>query len=158
MKCNFCGEEFIKKSNNVKYCSVKCRDKVYYTKTGAKSQREYAQIRLLNKYGVDNLNQCAICKKWFRQVGSHVVQTHGYESARDYREEYGFDVKKGQLPEDYRKLKAGHVFENGTINNLKVGKKYWFKKGEVGVGKYNRSQQTMERLKVLCKFNLNKQQ
>lgn len=98
-----------------------------------------------------NKIQCAICGRYYRQVGSHIVQRHGIE-AREYRKEYGFDLKKGQLPTDLRELKAKQVFENGTVKNLKKGKQYWFIKGDQEAGRYIRSQQTMERLKVLHKL------
>ena len=98
-----------------------------------------------------NKIQCKICGKWYIQVGSHIFQKHKM-TAKQYRKEYGFDVKKGQLPENYRKLKSNYVFENGTVNNLKAGEKYKFKKGQKGCGIYNRSQETMERLKNLHKF------
>jgi hypothetical protein len=147
MKCIFCGKEFENKKNahNVKYCSIVCRNKEYYKRSGgADAQREY-----LEKYRLKDSRpkiKCQICGKFFRQVGSHIVQRHGI-TAREYREEYGFDVKKGQLPEDYRKLKAEQAVECGGIKNLKSGKKFWFKKGQKGIGKYRRSKQTMDRLK-----------
>jgi hypothetical protein len=68
--------------------------------------------------------------------------------AREYRERYGFDVKKGQLPDDLRQLKAEQVFDNGTVENLKAGEKYWFHKGDVGISTYKRSEQTRERLRL----------
>jgi hypothetical protein len=82
-------------------------------------------------------------------IGSHVWQIHGYESARDYRKEFGYDVKKGQLESNLHKLKASQVFENGTVKNLKIGKKYWFKPGDKKAGRYIRSPETMTRLKTL---------
>jgi hypothetical protein len=93
--------------------------------------------------------RCEVCKQFYKQVGSHVVQTHAFKTAREYRKKYGFDVKRGQLPKDYRKLKAYHVFNNGTVENLKAGKKYWFKKGDKI--NYERSPQTIARLKHLIK-------
>jgi hypothetical protein len=90
------------------------------------------------------LIECLICGKRFIQVGSHIYQTH-HITAREYRKQFGLDVKRGILPEAYRKLKSDTTRENGTIDNLKVGKKYWFKKGVSN--NYERSQQTMNRLK-----------
>lgn len=97
-----------------------------------------------------NKIQCLVCKRWYRQVGSHVWQRHKM-LAREYRQEYGFDVKRGQLPPDLRKLKADYVFENGTVRNLKKGKKFWWKKGQKGLGIYIRSPQTLERIRNLNK-------
>ena len=111
----------------------------------AKWQREWLQRRRDN-CGLP-LIKCAICGKGFRQVGSHVVETHGYAIARDYRREYGFDVKRGQLPEDYKITKAKSAFKTGTYKNLVAGKKYWFKKKGNNVGRYKRSKQTLDRLR-----------
>lgn len=143
MKCVLCNKEipYKRNANNVKYC-LECRGNVKY-KRDLNYQREYLYKKTLLD-GREKI-QCKICGKWFRQVGSHVIQSHGM-TAREYREEFGFDVKRGQLPEDYRKLKADYVFENGTVKNLEKGKKFWFKKGD-RVGTYKRSEQTMERLK-----------
>jgi hypothetical protein len=133
-------------ANNVKFCSTHCRNQYHYQNDGGKEKmRAYQEkIRLGDKRPKV---QCLICKKWFRQVGTHIVQMHGC-TAREYRFEYGFDLKRGQLPEDLRALKADHTIANGTINNLKAGKKYWFKKGDKTAGTYKRSEQTMQRLKA----------
>jgi len=112
------------------------------------------QKKLLEQYGKKNLIQCKVCGKWFRQVGTHVVQAHGYSTAREYRKDFGFDLKRGQLPEDYRKLKRSLVFKTKTVNNLKKGIKFLFKKGEIR--NYQRSKQTLERLRCLYSFNKNK--
>ena len=93
----------------------------------------------------DNKIQCQVCGLWYRKVGSHVWQVHKM-SAREYRKEYGFDVKRGQLPEDDRLVMREHVFSNGTVDNLKEGKRFWFKPGSEIAGRYQRSEQTMERL------------
>lgn len=147
MKCLICKKEIIKKNNkcnNQKYCSIKCRYIKYRDRVN-----EWQRNRLGQK--ADNQIQCLICGKWYRQVGTHIIQIHKI-TAREYREEYGFDVKRGQLPEDLRELKKKQVFENGTVENLKKGKINWFKKGQKGVGIYKRSEQTMERLKNLHKL------
>lgn len=150
MKCLTCGGVVPPKINNVGgnkklYCSTLCRNKAYYKKKGgAEAQREYIdKIRQKDNRGKI---KCEICGKYYRQVGSHVWGTHRI-TAREYREAYGFDVKRGQLPEDYRKLKAEQAIECGGVKNLKLGKKFWFKKGDPRVGRYTRSKQTLERLK-----------
>ena len=131
--------------NNQQYCNKKCRNKRTYLKRGgAEAQRAYLDKR--RALDTREKIQCLVCGKYYRQVGSHIVQIHGI-TAREYREEYGFDVKKGQLPEDYRELKAEQAVERGGAKNLLHGKKFWFKKGQKGVGVYKRSKQTMERLK-----------
>jgi len=89
-------------------------------------------------------HECKICGKWFDRVGSHVVQVH-HITAREYRKEFGFDLKRGQVTDEYRETMREHVFENGTIENLKKGESHRFVKGHKI--NYERSEQTQERLK-----------
>ena len=85
----------------------------------------------------------------------HIYQTHKM-TTKEYKKEFGLDTKKGILPEDLRKLKAKKVFENKTIENLKKGRKFWFKKGSKTAGKYPRSQQSIKRLtKQINKYRFN---
>ena len=57
-------------------------------------------------------------------------------------EEYGFDVKKGQTKGWYHDLKAERAYTTGGLDNLLKGIRFWFKKGQKGIGTYRRSQQT----------------
>lgn len=156
MKCLGCRKQFKRTSNNQKYCSYQCRNsQPHYKEYRKKWQRWNWRNNLLQRYSEDELIQCKFCGKYFRQIGSHVVQTHKYESAREYREEYGLDVKKGILPEDYRQKKARQAIECGGAKNLKKGSIYWFKKGDTAIGRYKRSKQTLERLKSLHKKRKN---
>lgn len=147
--CKQCQKEIIRTSpraNNVKFCSLLCRNRFNYQKNGgAEAQREYIYKKKYETMDKEKI-QCQVCGKWYRKVGAHIVQVHKI-TAREYREKYGFDVKRGQYPEDLKEILREHVVENETIKNLKKGKKYWFKKGQEGVGKYKRSEQTMARLK-----------
>lgn len=141
-KCTVCGANAVRK-----FCSKTCRQKHYNT-----SRREYQRLWQLRKGDIarekrEVLIQCKVCGRKFVQIGSHVVQHHGYTSARQYREEWDYDVKRGMVPEYYRKIKAEKVFENGTVKNLLAGKKHWFQPGQKELGKYRRSAQTMARLK-----------
>ena len=77
-------------------------------------------------------------------MGSHIVQRHGI-TARQYREEYELEVKRGTVPEWYRKLKGEQALKNGTFKNLEAGAKFRFKPGDK-VGVYKRSPVTLERL------------
>lgn len=142
--CKVCGDPLPFRQRT--YCSTKCRNhtnnqnrKVYMTDWHRKQRDAIASKPSKEKI------QCLVCGKWYRQVGTHIVQVHKMK-AREYRAKYGFDVKRGQLPDDLRQLKKEQVFENGTVNNLKAGKKHRFKKGQSGVGVYKRSAQTMKRL------------
>ena len=95
---------------------------------------------------MDNKIKCLECNKSFIRPLSHVWQVHGL-SARDYKKLHGLDVKKGIATEEYKDRMRAHVFENGTVENLKQGAQYRFHKGDKTLGKYKRSEQTEERLK-----------
>jgi predicted transcriptional regulator len=144
-KCKNCKKTI--KANNKLFCCEACRKEF-------NAERDRERIRLWQRARNDKKAEkpspqkvkCLICGKWYKQVGTHIVQVHKM-TAREYREEYGFDVKKGQLAGAYKQLKRDQAIENGTVENLKKGKKYWFKKGQEGIGKYKRSDQTMERLR-----------
>lgn len=70
----------------------------------------------------------------------------------DYKSEFGLDQGKGILPDDLKEIKKNHVFENGTVKNLEKGKETRFKKGDENIGRYERSKQTLDRLKNLYKL------
>ena len=61
------------------------------------------------------------------QVGSHIVQRHGM-TAREYREQFDFPVKKGIICQEYRQKKAKQALENGTYKNLEAGKPFRYDK------------------------------
>jgi len=149
--CKICNKKLGYRQRT--YCSATCRNK-FYNKKYSKQHTEWQRKKRDKEASISDIKKikCEICGKYYRQVGTHIIQIHKI-SAREYRKQYGFDVKKGQLPNDLKKLKAKQIFENGTVNNLKTGKKFWFKKGSKTAGRYERSEQTMNRLKQLHKFN-----
>lgn len=159
--CKECGGPITRKRFRT-YCSDTCANAAHYKtkvkKYGKKflreQQREYLYLKTENN-GKEKI-QCKICGRWYRQVGIHIWYVHKM-TAREYREIYGFDVKRGQLPEDLRELKEAHVFNNDTVKNLKKGKKFRFKKGDNGIGIYNRSEETLARLAVLHTYNKSRQ-
>ncbi len=146
MKCIICGEE-ISNPKAKKYCSIKCNNKYNnakaYALRGAEYQREKNRIK--REQDTRPKIKCEICGQSFRQVGSHITQVHNM-TAKEYRKQFGFDSKRGQLPEDLRQLKKEICIENETIKNLEKGAAFRFKKGDK-VGKYERSEETMKRLK-----------
>ena len=142
--CKICGKPLVKGQRS--YCGKSCRYKEYN-----KRYAEYRRVWQRNWWGkppeVDGEKiQCPFCNKWYVQLGSHIVQTHEYESAREFREEMGLDVKRGTIPEWYRELKGEQAIENKTYKNLEKGKRFWFKKGDKNAGRYPRSIQTLLRL------------
>ena len=114
------------------YCSEKCSNFYYNSK----------KSRIVDPKKI----QCAICWRYFTKPWAHVVQYHGI-TARTYRKQFGFDVKRWQVTEEHRELLAEHVFSNGTIDNLKIWEVYRFKKWQP-IPKYTRSEQTLERLRT----------
>lgn len=95
---------------------------------------EEQRIRLWKKRMAevdDQLIKCLECNLTFVRVGSHAVQVHGYETAREYRKAHGLNYKTGRLTSTpaYRAKMSRKVFENGTVNNLKKGVDKRFKKG-----------------------------
>ena len=159
--CKACSNKITSKRFRT-YCSQPCRDD-WHNKYGRKVYREKNKEKFmllarerwqkkLEREGKERV-QCLICGKWFVQLGSHVVQIHGI-LAREYREEFKLEVKRGTVPDWFRKLKGDQALENGTYKNIvKTGKKFWFKKGDKTLGRYQRSPITLERLKILYKFN-----
>ena len=135
------------------FCSKSCRLKSNYNKH-YKKQVKWRRERDDKAASIPSKDkiQCCICGRWYKQVGSHVFLRHKM-LARDYRKQYGFDLKKGQLPDWLKKIKHDHVFKNGTVENLKSGKDNQFKKGQHGLGVYERSSQTLDRLNKLHTFN-----
>jgi hypothetical protein len=93
--------------------------------------------------------QCLDCLRWYVQIGTHVIQRHGYETAREYKRAHGLDVKRGVVPVWYKEMKGEQVFDNGTVANLEYGAPYRFVPGDPRAGDYERSEQTMARLRNL---------
>ena len=153
--CITCKKEIIKK-RSYKYCSIKCNNK-YNNNKNRKQQSDWARNKRDKEANIQNSKkcQCLICGKYYIQVGSHIFQRHKM-TARKYREYFKLEVKRGITPEWYRKVKGEQSLENGTYKNLEKGKKYHFKKGQKGIGIYERSLITIERLKKLYTFNKNK--
>lgn len=155
MKCRLCKNKIVGYRLRY-YCCVQHRNKFYNIKN-RKYQTRW-QINVRNKIAdkpSQNKIQCLICKRWYIQVCSHIVQVHKLLS-REYKQEFGLDVKKGRIPKWYSEIKSEITHNNGTIKNLKIGKKFWFKKGSKIAGRYDRSQETLERLKNLYKIKTTK--
>lgn len=148
--CEKCGKKLENIGHNAHFCSKECRIELYKVKYRERRRvwmRERYQKRLgeLEDTGRGRV-VCLICKRKFVQVGTHIYHRHGI-TAREYREEFGLDVRRGILPSYYREKKAQDARENGMpAMLLEVGKRTRFKKGQKGVGVYRRSKQTRERL------------
>lgn len=153
--CLICGKEITEPRFRT-YCSATCRNRRNAIKSiesgySAQYQRELWAKKREND-GRDKI-KCIICGRSYVQIGSHTFLSHGI-TAREYKKMTGHDVKKGLIPEEYRKIKSQRNHDSFDIikPNLLKGKKHWFKKGQPGVGVYERSPQTLERLKILNKL------
>ena len=142
--CEICGNPLGYRMR--RFCCKKCRTKAqsiryrdWRTDWQRKKRDKVAEAPSEDK------KQCLICGKWYVQVCSHAYQVHGV-TEDEYKLEFGFDKKRGVIPEWYREVKRD---TNKGIENLKAGKKYWFVKGDKKAGRYERRPQTKERLKYL---------
>ena len=97
-------------------------------------------------YTENDMEECLFCHKKFVFLGSHIRQTHKMYMA-DYKLEFGLDRKRGRTHGQYKELKRKKVFETGTVKNLEKGKKYRFVPGDKSAGRYERSPETIRRLK-----------
>lgn len=115
-RCKFrlCGKEYLSQYPNSEYCCSSHRQKERW-------QREHLS-------DVEKV-QCLDCGGWFVKLGSHVILSHGYKSAKEYRIAHGLDYKRGIVPDWHRKILGENVRENGTIANLDKGAHQRFKKG-----------------------------
>lgn len=90
---------------------------------------------------------CEICGLAFARVCAHVRQAHGL-SAREYKQEFGFDVKKGICSRESREIARQRFFEHPEVmdNLLEAGKAHRFKSGHQGRTKDMVSEQTRRML------------
>lgn len=100
------------------------------------------------EYNEEGLPKCEICGQYFKRVLTHVRQKHFIEE-REYKQQFGFDLKKGICSKESSKLSREKVFYNydKMEKNLSKGEKYRFKKGSKGRTKDKVSAQTKKRLK-----------
>lgn len=146
-KCVNCGKDFVYNSGVQKFCNLYCKREGQRQVKKERQAKSARKIHDEKSSQTDDKIQCLICRRWFKQVGSHVVQAHGFATARRYREAFGLDVKRGLTTGAYYLQKSNKVFENGTVDNLKAGAKYRFVKNDKKAGRYERSEQTICRLK-----------
>jgi len=152
--CKVCGEK-IKEKGFRSYCSKKCRDYFnnrQYKQYHADWQRNRSEKRAL--VPDKNKIKCLICGRYYVQVGSHVYAKHNM-TAREYREHFDLERKRGVIPEWFRLIKGEDALRNGTYKNLKKGKKFWFVPGDKRAGNYKRSHVTINRLRQLHKLKVN---
>ncbi len=103
--------------------------------------------RRKNGAKVEGKIQCLLCGSWYWNVGTHVRQRHDM-TAREYRELHNLEVRKGIVSVELRKKMRQNALDNNMDKQLiRAGKATRFKKGQAGVGVYERSPITIERLR-----------
>lgn len=122
--CKVCNEPVAVKRYRT-FCSTKCRNKFnnkkYYPQNLERARKRRGAYSEYKK-------QCQICKRWYVQVGSHIVQVHRM-TTRQYREEFDMPLKKGIIPDWYREKKSSQVSKE-ALANLKLGASNRFVKGD----------------------------
>lgn len=63
------------------------------------------------EYDENGLPKCEICGKHFKRVLTHVRQKHGI-TEREYKLQFGFDLKKGICSKESSDLSRKHVYDN----------------------------------------------
>lgn len=101
--CDYCGKPLpALRHPATKYCNPICRGRDRYA-------REH------DKPGV----KCLDCGRVFTRVGSHVVQTHGYEDTADYLREHGLMAKETRTEEYAHKMRKKITYR--AVDNLVLG-------------------------------------
>ena len=153
-KCKQCGTTIVKsspKANNLKYCSKKCYNIYIYAHKKARGIDSNLQSKIRTAQYAEGKIQCAICKGWYIKLCAHTVQAHGV-TASEYKKEQRLDSIKGLVHKDHHKKLSELVKKHPTViqeNLVEGGKATRFKKGDKTLGNYQRSEQTLKRLKRL---------
>lgn len=102
------------------------------------------------EYSEDGLPMCEICGKHFNRVLSHVRQKH-LISEKEYKQQFGFDLKKGICSKESSEKSREAVLNNSDLcigkNLIHGGKKSRFKNGDPGRTKDKVQEQTRIRLR-----------
>ena len=124
--CKVCNSS-ITENRFRSYCSAQCRIKFHNTKHRP-DHKEWQRMRRAKIAIIPDKKkiQCQICSMWYHKIMSHVRYLHKM-TAKEYKQEFGYDVKRGLLSDKARSRIRKHTLSNGTINNLKNGKRYWYK-------------------------------
>ena len=102
------------------------------------------------EYDQDGHPKCELCGKHFKRVLSHVRQKHEMNE-KDYKRQFGFDLKKGICSKESSELSRERTLSNYDkciARNLMIkGAQTRFKAGDKGRTKDKVSEQTRLRLK-----------
>lgn len=102
------------------------------------------------EYDINGNPKCEICGKHFKRVLSHVRQKHNMNE-REYKKNFGFDLRKGICSKESKEKSRKAVFENYekvVEKNLIIkGQESRFKNGDKGRTKDMVSAQTRKMLR-----------
>lgn len=101
MNCKKCGGSI---ENRRRLCDA-CRRVIQQKSTHMKAERRGDKIR------------CRICGRRFVLLAVHTYWTHGL-TGREYRKKFGYDVKRGLVPEHYRLARVAQNARTGA--NLRI--------------------------------------
>ena len=93
--------------------------------------------------------KCEECGRWYRGLLSHITRHHRI-SGREYKTKWGLDMKESLLSASILKKFSVQAYETGA--NKRLSDKFRFKKGETTVQRYDRSEHTKRRLRILKKI------
>lgn len=148
--CKNCFEEFVNENpnaHNVKFCSVNCR-KLFEKYHAPYRQKDYIDRKnheRLNKYAPGKF-QCPMCQGWYKALLHHVWQQHDMR-APEYKKHYGYNNNHTFISPGLKEIKREHVFNNGTVENLRKGKANRYVPGDKKAGRYERRPETLLVLK-----------
>lgn len=144
-KCANCKKEIPPKPHayNVKYCKD-CRQEAY-------KYPEYRTQWQRNKTGEFKKGkiQCRLCEKWYYKPMCHAYQTHNI-TEKEYKEHFGLE-RKGILADSTKEKLQEAVRDNYDVvikkNLIERGEETRYKTGDPNIGKYQRSEETLKRLR-----------
>ena len=148
--CQNCRSPMIRTSNSQKHCAT-CRIEISkYKEYRAQWQRNKKDTQATQQHR--GKIACAICGKYYKKPISHAWQRHGVHE-REYKASAGLDHKKGIIPAETREILREHIKDNYNVvvvkNLLTKGKRSRFVPNDPRAGRYQRSAQTLARLKKI---------
>jgi len=142
------------RANNRKFCNTACRNAYPPNLERIRAhKRAFNERRGAPTQPHPDKNQCAICGKWYKLVTYHVAQKHKM-LARDYKKMQGLDIKHTLAPQWWIEEKRAQALAHPEMiqhNLITKGKRHRFKKGDKSIGRYERSAESIARLKLQFK-------
>ena len=91
--------------------------------------------------------KCNECGLWYKGLARHITKRHRI-STREYKKKWGLDMKEPLLGASTLKKLREQAYKTGANKRLERTR-FQFKKGETTVQRYERSEQTKRRLRLL---------